>query len=399
MTDVTIPPGDLPGTLDPIELALEAEAAQPSPDTPAALVLRRHASLLQRQIASETVGLGLKALAGAAALAVAGLLGMLVWDASTERGLVVEPFSVPPEFAERGYTGQVVASQVLDRLSEMQDATGSSRAPSTYANNWNGDIKVQIPETGVSVGELRRLLVQWLGHQTAISGELYRAPDGRLALAARTGAAAAKTHQGTDAELDALVKAAAEDVYAVTQPYRYAAWLMNKGDPDSMRRSKALLQQLAQTGDHEDRVWAYAALNLILQNEGDYPGAVRAASAAIALEPDFNLAWANRAGAQLQVGHDEAALADARVALETARKHGERFMRPAALAYVLPNWEGVVADLTGDCDTSVRAYAEAMRQPGQEGYRAALVSAQAACHDLAGARAARAEAPAPTPQA
>src|SRR5689334_25433394 len=38
-------------------------------------------------------------------------------------GLVIESFSVPPDLAERGLTGQVVAGELLDRLTELNQAT------------------------------------------------------------------------------------------------------------------------------------------------------------------------------------------------------------------------------------------------------------------------------------
>ena len=55
----------------------------------------------------------------------------------------------------------------------MQNATTSSRPPQSYASNWGNDLKVEIPETGVSIGELHRFLRDWLGHDTHISGEVW----------------------------------------------------------------------------------------------------------------------------------------------------------------------------------------------------------------------------------
>ena len=230
-----------PDSPNPVEIAMvELNDGAPE-DGPAGVLLRRHARLIDAQIASERMGFVLKLLTGLLGLAIAIALASLVWSASQERGLVIEPFSVPPDFAERGVTGQVVASQLLDRLSLLGDQTQSVRAPSTYANNWNGDIKVQIPQTGVSVGELRRVLVEWLGRQTRIGGEVYRTPEG-LVLSARTGTAAASVHVGaSEADLPAMVQAAAEAVYADTQPYRYAIYVSRQGAPDDKARSRQLL--------------------------------------------------------------------------------------------------------------------------------------------------------------
>jgi len=52
-------------------------------------------------------------------------VGLLAWDAVHGNGLLIEPFSVPPDMAAKGLIGQVVASQVLDRLTTIQTTTVS----------------------------------------------------------------------------------------------------------------------------------------------------------------------------------------------------------------------------------------------------------------------------------
>jgi hypothetical protein len=152
-------------------------------------------------------------------ISIAVFIGGAVWDAAHDDGLVIQAFSVPPDLAARGMTGEVVAGRMLDRLSAMQAQTESMRAASSYTNNWGDDIKVQIPDTGVSVGEFNRYLHQWLGHQTRISGDVVRTGN-KLTVTARAGADAAKSFEGADADLDSLLQKAAEAVYARTQPYR-----------------------------------------------------------------------------------------------------------------------------------------------------------------------------------
>ena len=53
------------------------------------------------------------------AVGLAWFIGAAVWNAAHAEGLVIEPFSVPPDLAARGITGQVVASQMLDQLTIM----------------------------------------------------------------------------------------------------------------------------------------------------------------------------------------------------------------------------------------------------------------------------------------
>src|SRR5438105_1715030 len=184
-------------------------------------------------------------------LVVAGIVIGAVWSAASDRGLVVESFSVPPDLAARGLTGEVVATKLLDRLSALQAQTGSYRAPSSYANNWGSDIKVQIPDTGVSIGEFNRFLHSWLGHQTRISGDIYRTPVG-IAVTARAGSDTSPTFTGTDTELDKLIQKAAESVYRATQPYRYAAYLNNTG---RAKEAETAYGMLLANGSPEDRSW------------------------------------------------------------------------------------------------------------------------------------------------
>ncbi len=78
----------------------------------------------------------------------------------------------------KGLTGSVVASMLLDRLTALQNKTDSSRAAGSYTRDWGNDIKVEIPNTGISISEAYRYLVGWLGNQTHISGEVYRTDNG-----------------------------------------------------------------------------------------------------------------------------------------------------------------------------------------------------------------------------
>src|SRR3954470_24894572 len=155
--------------------------------------------------------------------AAAGVV-MMVRDAANSRGLIIEPFSVPPDLAARGLTGQAVASQVLDTLTELQNRTNSFRPPQSYSNNWGSDLKVEIPETGVSLGELRHFLREWLGSDTHITGEVWRTGTG-IAIVARAGGERGEPVFGTEDDLDKAIQKTAQNVYRTTQPYRYANYL------------------------------------------------------------------------------------------------------------------------------------------------------------------------------
>ncbi len=111
--------------------------------------------------------------AAAAALAGLGVLVML-YDAFTSRTVVVDAFDAPPALAARGVSGKVVATQVLDDLQKLQTATRSLAKALGTRSAWAGDIRIEVPETGVSIGEVNRLLHERLGHDLHIEGDLVR---------------------------------------------------------------------------------------------------------------------------------------------------------------------------------------------------------------------------------
>jgi tetratricopeptide (TPR) repeat protein len=223
----------------------------------------------------------LQVLTATVGLAVAATVGVMAWQAHKDHGVVIEAFSVPPDLAQRGLTGQVVASELLDRLSDLQAGTVTARPASSYASDWGDDIKVEIPETGVSIGQLNRYLRQWLGSETRITGAVVRTASG-LAVTARAGATSGRRFEGAEADLDKLVGQAAEALYAQTQPYRYAVWLSTQG---RQGEALALYARLARSGPPEDRAWAYAGWATLLRQEGRSRDAVRMAEAAIRIDP------------------------------------------------------------------------------------------------------------------
>jgi tetratricopeptide (TPR) repeat protein len=230
---------------------------------------------------------GLQLLGIAFGLVLALVIGAAAWSAYQDHGVVIEAFSVPPDLAARGLTGQVAASQLLDRLAELQAQTVTSRPASTYANDWGGDIKVEIPETGVSIGELNRYLRQWLGSETKIGGEIVRTPTG-LAVTARAGDAPGRRFAGAEADVDGLIAQAAEAVYRQTQPYRYAVYLSSRGRGDE---AIAAFARLARSGPVEDRAWAYVGWGSIEFQRSQFAEAVKHVQAALALNPRLQPAF------------------------------------------------------------------------------------------------------------
>lgn len=289
---------------------MEAEAGDRSEASPAQEVLRKHGRLLDEQLKhvrlqafSERMGAGLKLLAGLAGLVLAGVLATMVWNASHDRSLIIQALNIPPELEVRGLTGEVVAAKLLDRLAEIDANADSLRAPETFRNDWGNDIQIEIPQTGVSIGELDRYLRQWLGQRTGIGGEVIRNPDGTITLTIRVGSSGAVTRTGGEAELDNLLQQTAEAVFEKTQPFRYSKYLEAAGRMDE---ALAAARRLADEGPPEERPWAWAQISNLMIEAGDMAGAADAGRRAVALDPELGLGWMNLSLAEEALGHDRA---------------------------------------------------------------------------------------------
>lgn len=248
---------------------------------------------LHLSVWEKRLGVLLRLATAVVGISVAAGFSYMVWDAARSGGLIIEPFAVPSDMAGKGLSGQVVASQMLDKLTVMQDATYSSRPPQSYENNWGDNIKVEIPETGVSIGELQRFLRNWLGHDTHITGEVWRTQTG-IAVTARESAEAGATFTGPESDLDGLMQKAAEHVYSVTQPFRYANFLdRNLGAPDiadRAARAAAIYRKLIAGPNVQEQAWAWYGLGFIeffVKHDAD--AAMPYLRNAIALNPDFTL--------------------------------------------------------------------------------------------------------------
>ena len=343
------------------------------------------------------IGIALRLATLFVGLAVAAALGAMVWDAANSKGLIIEPFAVPGDMAGRGLNGQVIASQMIGKLTAMT-ARESSRAAQSYANNWGDNIKVEIPETGVSIGELRNFLRDWLGHDIHISGEVFHTATGITVTARAGGSDAGGSFSGAENDLDALLQKAAEHLYEVTQPYRYANYLDRDYTPaglqDRIARATAIYRRLIAGDDPVERAWAWNGLGTI---EFNFYSNQRQSSIyylrSIATVPDFTIGYfalASRNGALSQEmerweNYREADRLLSRVTVPELNPHYTTYARYFARAGV--------AMLVGDYGAAVAAYKAGAELPDdfsvlQRGnFIANAITAMARLHDLSAVRA------------
>ena len=313
---------------------------------------------LRWQLFDDRMQGGLKIAVVAVIIVIAGFLGRAVWSALDDNSLVIELFNVPEDFAQHGLSGEVVATQFLDKLTQLQDRTDAIRAPSNYTNDWGNDLKVQIPDTGVSLGEVNQYLRRWLGHETRIEGAVWRTKDG-IAVDARAGNVATETYTGAEGDLDGLLQKAAEAIYAKTQPYRYSVFLMQTN------RDAAAIQvvsDLARSDPPRDRAWDLIGWGNILWKAGQLTAARAKYTEAARISPTNANAPGDLATLDLIAGHDQAMLSERNEAVRRFRGAAHGDVDDAFVQGLRGRNAGLALALTGD-------------------YRGALVEYQAALDD------------------
>ncbi|HEY5019940.1 MAG TPA: hypothetical protein VII17_02875, partial [Steroidobacteraceae bacterium] len=186
------------GGADPVAVALALQAANRDPELSriASEYLAEQRALVQLQIKhfdeerclaiaaakrkriSDRLRIGLQLFVVLVALgAVVGIAAMF-WDAISDHGVKIQAFEVPADLAEKGLSGQVVAKKLLDRIAEIDQGSTTVRAANSFANNWGNDIKVEVPETGISIAEISRWIHERFGHATRVDGEVYHSSTG-----------------------------------------------------------------------------------------------------------------------------------------------------------------------------------------------------------------------------
>jgi hypothetical protein len=159
-------------------------------------------------------------------VALALLLIWAVWTASQSKSVVVEAFTVPPSFEAQGLSGAVVAAQFLDRLQEIQRRGAIDPTAATHIEDaWTREIRVELPETGISLGEIQKFLRSWLGHDVLISGAVVEDGDDALVLTVRGNGVPAQRVAGKASELDMMVASAAERALGAARPVELLAYL------------------------------------------------------------------------------------------------------------------------------------------------------------------------------
>jgi tetratricopeptide (TPR) repeat protein len=249
-----------------------------------------------------------------------GAVGWMAWQAHEDHSLVIPPVSAPPGFAERGLTGPALAAILQNRLMTLQSETRNYDLGVRVTGADADMIRLEVPESGISLDEVQKLLRSWLSRETPVTAVITRRGDG-LALTMRVGEEAAEDIVLPDEDVDALMQKAAEQVYAVQAPVRYAAWLDQHGRTDEAVR---MLRAAGASGSPLQRADALARQADFAATTEEAMGLLRQSEA---LNPNASLSVLYLAMTEQGLGLRESALAHYKRGYEIERARGADALR------------------------------------------------------------------------
>jgi tetratricopeptide (TPR) repeat protein len=268
--------------------------------------LGHQAHLLRGQRLGQVLRIGFQVFVALVGTVVGVGFAILLHDAMTSRRVIIESFATPPALAARGVTGTVVAAGVLDEITRLQNATHTSvAAKRDLSSAWSNEVKIALPESGISLGEASELLKARFGDDLHIGGNLVQTDTGTLELTVRGTKVPAKTFSGAIGDLAKLQTDAAQYVFAESQPVLWATYLAVPGHyEESIDFARKRVASVAP----EDRPYLLNIWGLGLQSvDGSQREAPRIIAAAIEIKPDLWVARLNLQAALAILGEEESA--------------------------------------------------------------------------------------------
>ncbi len=289
----------------------------------------------------------LQIMAVALAIFVVVVIAAAVYGASQADGLVIEAFSVPPSYLQSGVTGKVVADAITAKLFAIRRVAieHSFSATNDVSADRGDEVRVEIPDTGVSISEALRYLRNWLGHERHVSGSVSELAHGNIMVAIDIAGAAPISVKGAD--LGVLEDQIAEKVFAQIDPVNTVIYLGASGRSAeayaSVTRYAPRVTDPAMASDAYG-LWSDATANVI----GDIPLAVARARLGIALEPNIAITHLELADHLSQLGHEQEALKEYRVVSSLRAADQVSIKQERAFAVIREDAEQAVAYFLGD---------------------------------------------------
>ena len=274
---------------------------------------------------------------------IAGIVigGPAVYKLATKPNFVIKDIQVPSDLSDRGFTGDVIAQQILDHIAEI-DRIGGSKKEKAAISGFDLESSmpsIQLPVGGFNLNAVVAEVRQLLGvTETKVTGEIYTAvaADDDKKIPAEYGvrlrlAGKGPILKGTppDTHIDNLVEEAAERIMHQFDPINLGYYFYRLKRYD--KAYETTVAALADPSDANDP-WAYSLRGLIARDQGKFSEAVANIKLAIKKDPKFWMGYVNLSESYRLMGDLPQAEAAARKAVEMAPGEQETY---SALALVL----------------------------------------------------------------
>lgn len=249
------------------------------------------------------------------------LVFMLMREVRKE-DIEIAPISVPKHLADQGLTPETVAVRLLDALDASSRAVLADAVDRPAAELAGSQPDFNVPIAGLSLRATANLLRGVLGYpQRRITGEMVLEQDDRLGIRLRMqGFGQIADLRGFPvAAPDAVLAAAAPEIWRVIQPRMYVWHLFRQGGSQALLRQR--LDELVGQGrlDAETlRTVDYVRARSLIAS-GRAEGALRIAEGLTAADPGWPLGWHAMGLALRAQNRADAALEAFRQGMLTAR--------------------------------------------------------------------------------
>ncbi len=305
---------------------------------------------LRNQVRAESVRqfgmrvrIGLHIFIALLVVAVGVGVAIMIHDAVESRSVVIDSSISHRMLPHKCPSGKIVAAGLLDVLTRIQAATRSGAEHRSLSSAWTNDIAIDVPETGISIGQLERAMKARFGRDQHIDGDLVQSETGGLALTVRGTGILPKTFTDDARHLDKLLTQAGEYVYGQSQPGLFAAYLANNDRNDEAIR---FCQAAYARADSSERPYVLNYWANAIAGKGA-AGAMREAlplyREALRRKPDYWTAYNNIMYALNGLGDEEGLV---RVNEQLMEAAGGRPGRAPELEY--QNYDRVVWDLAAE---------------------------------------------------
>jgi tetratricopeptide (TPR) repeat protein len=252
-----------------------------------------------------------KSLAVSLAIVVAFMVALLIAykEIGREEELTIEPFAVPKQLTDLGYSGEIAAYRVVEQISNivkqaktgrraslalMQSRTEPAESESVGLTTSNSALALKVPDSDVTIGSIVQSLRHYFSKDgTRVTGSFRCEPapcksDGiLLRLTVRQGGGYHYIDCGKlpidSAAATAYYEKAAESILSYLDPYVLGLYLINKNEGEG---GLAIMYKLIAT-NHKDKMWAHNALGLSFYANHDYDSAVFHYKEALAINRNF----------------------------------------------------------------------------------------------------------------